>query len=402
MADQEQLERLARSVEEWNQWRRQQPDLRSELRPRPDLTGIGLTGTDLSRANLSGADLRWANLSRANLSGADLSQANLSEADLSQADLSRAHLSQAILSGTNLSKADLSMVYLNHADLSMSDLNETDLSGTILSGTNLSGANLGRTILNVTDLAGANLNGADLTGAILSGTNLLDVDFTETNLTQAYFVLATFARVDLSNVRGLETTIHKGPSFVDINSVTLPLDKYTRLHFLRGVGFTETQIEYLPSLLTPRPIEYSSLFISYAHQDEVIAKRLYADLRKKDVPCWFAPHDLRPGTPILRGLEEAIRLQEKFLLILSKHAVKSEWIKQEVDAALYQEIKRQKAVLFPVRLDDTILECSDDWAVQLQRRHIGDFTDWQDDASYQQAFATLLQHLKVTKSPPTV
>lgn len=37
------------------------------------------------------------------------------------------------------------------------------------------------------------------------------------------------------------------------------------LLFLRGVGFTETQIEYLPSLLTPRSIQYSSLFISYAH-----------------------------------------------------------------------------------------------------------------------------------------
>lgn len=43
-------------------------------------------------------------------------------------------------------------------------------------------------------------------------------------------------------------------------------------------------IDYLPSLLAPQPIEYQSLFISYARQDEALAKRLYADLGKKDVP----------------------------------------------------------------------------------------------------------------------
>jgi hypothetical protein len=182
---------------------------------------------------------------------------------------------------------------------------------------------------------------------------------------------------------------------VDVNSVTLPIEKQTRLHFLRGVGFTETQIEYLPSLLTPRPIQYCSLFISYAHQDEAVAKRLHTDLRKKDVPCWFAPHDLRPGTPILRGLEEAILLQDKFLLILSKHAVQSAWIEREVDTALYQEIKRGQDVLFPIRLDNTVLESKAGWATRLQHRHIGDFTNWHDDAIYQQGFADLLRHLKV-------
>ena len=170
-------------------------------------------------------------------------------------------------------------------------------------------------------------------------------------------------------------------------------------HFLQGVGFTETQIEYLPSLLTPRPIQYQSLFISYAHQDEAVAKRLYTDLRKKDVPCWFALHDLRPGTPLLRGIEEAIHLQVKFLLILSEHAVNSAWIEREVDAALHQEIQRGQDVLFPIRLDNAVLESHAGWATRLQHRHIGDFTGWQNETAYQEAFTTLLRHLKVSTPP---
>lgn len=164
------------------------------------------------------------------------------------------------------------------------------------------------------------------------------------------------------------------------------------------LSLTRGQIEYQSSLLIPQPIQYYSLFISYAHQDETIAKRLHADLVAHNVPCWFAPHDLRPGTPILRGLEEAISFQDKFLLIISKHAVNSTWIEREIDAALHEEIKRGTDVLFPIRLDNTVLESKVGWATRLQHRHISDLTNWQDETAYQQALTTLLRHLKVDRS----
>jgi TIR domain/Pentapeptide repeats (8 copies) len=244
----------------------------------------------------------------------------------------------------------------------------------------------------LSDLNRANLSHASLSGANLNSTNLKDAD-----LTQAHFIHTTFARVNLSEVKGLDTTSHTGPSSVDINSVILPHDESTRLYFLRGVGFTETQIEYLPSLLIPRPIQYQSLFISYAHQDDAIAKRLYADLRKKDVPCWFAPHDLRPGDYHHSRIDEAIHLHEKVLLLLSEHAVNSSWVKHEVQVALAREIKQDCTVLFPLCLDQAVMQTSKDWAVRLREsRHIGDFTRWQDEAAYQEAFSRLLRDLKVT------
>ena len=86
MADQKQLERLLRSVEEWNQWREENPKVE----------------IDISEANLSGADLIEANLIRANLSGANLIEAYLSRASLGRADLSGADLSEANLIGANL------------------------------------------------------------------------------------------------------------------------------------------------------------------------------------------------------------------------------------------------------------------------------------------------------------
>jgi uncharacterized protein YjbI with pentapeptide repeats len=83
MANKKQLEILKQGGEVWNEWWRENPEVRVDLR-KADLSGAVLLG-----AYLSGADLREADLSGALLSGgADLSRADLRGADLSGAVLS--------------------------------------------------------------------------------------------------------------------------------------------------------------------------------------------------------------------------------------------------------------------------------------------------------------------------
>ncbi len=274
------------------------------------------------------------------------------------------------------------------------------LRGTDLSGADLSGANLSGIDLSGVDLSDANLSGANLSGAIFFRSLLFRSPLSGTLFSRSHFYQTTFAWVDLSDVRGLDTAIHDGPSILDINSVVLPTNEHTRLDFLRGVGFSDTAIEYLPSILTPAAIQYHSLFIAYANPDEILARRLYQDLQNKGIRCWMAPHDLRPGDYHHSRIDEAICLHEKVLLLLSEHAVNSSWVKHEVQIVLAREIAQDCAVLFPLRLDETIMRTSKDWAVRLREsRHIGDFTGWQDESAYQLALATLLRHLTVVESP---
>jgi predicted adenine nucleotide alpha hydrolase (AANH) superfamily ATPase len=117
---------------------------------------------------------------------------------------------------------------------------------------------------------------------------------------------------------------------------------------------------YLPSLLTAA-IQYESCFLGYAHQDKALAQRLYKDLQDEGVRCWFAPHDLRPGSYYHRGIEEAIYLQEKLLLLLSEDAIQSRWVETEVLAALDKERHQGCEMLFPVRLDETVMQTSQAW-----------------------------------------
>jgi hypothetical protein len=52
-------------------------------------------------------------------------------------------------------------------------------------------------------------------------------------------------------------------------------------------------------------------------------------------------------------------------------------------------------VLFPIRLDDTVMQINTGWPAYLKNtRHIGDFTRWKDHDSYQKAFDRLLCDLK--------
>jgi hypothetical protein len=150
------------------------------------------------------------------------------------------------------------------------------------------------------------------------------------------------------------------------------------------------------------PSGYHTCVLSYATEDQAFAEKLHADLQNKGVSCWFAPHDLKVGDKLRTQIYEAIQKKDKLLLILSEHAVKSDWVEREVELAFERErLPPETLVLFPIRLDDAVMQTNIAWAGDIRRiRHIGDFTGWQEEQRYQEAFALLLRHLKTEPSPP--
>jgi hypothetical protein len=117
----------------------------------------------------------------------------------------------------------------------------------------------------------------------------------------------------------------------------------------RGNGAPDEFIPYIGSMVR-RPIEYYSCLISYSTQDQEFADRLYADLQAKGVRCWFAPHDIPGGRKIHEQIDNAIRLHDKLLLILSEHSMSSNWVKTEIANARQREEQEKKNLLFPIAL----------------------------------------------------
>jgi hypothetical protein len=67
----------------------------------------------------------------------------------------------------------------------------------------------------------------------------------------------------------------------------------------------------------------------------------------------------------------------------------------EGPGALEQERQAGNTVLFPITLDDAVMETDQAWAASLRRtRHIGDFRAWKDHDRYQKSFERLLRDLK--------
>ena len=258
---------------------------------------------------------------------------------------------------------------------------------------NLIGVNLSDADLSDADLSDADLSGANLRGAILRGANLSGAILSDADVTGARIGWTSFGDLDLRSVVGLESVIHAGPSPIGIDTIYRSEGKIPE-SFLRGAGVPAEFITYMKSL-TGSAIEYYSCFISYSTKDEEFAIRLHADLRAKNIRCWFAPEDLKIGDRFPQEIDQQIRLRDKLVLILSEHSVQSDWVRKEVLSALEEEKRRKETVLFPIRIDETVINTAVEWARRISRkRHIGDFRRWKEHDAYQSAFDRLLRDLQ--------
>lgn len=332
MANEEHLAILKKGVEVWNKWRKQNP------RVIPNL----------QRADLNSMILKHI----------IFDEVNVYRADLSNADMSHATLRGAVLGGANLTNTQL-----EHADLRGSHLGRTNLTNTMLIYTKLHGV----------DFYGANFKNTDLSNAEVSW--------------------SVFGNVDLRRIKGLESIHHIGPSTVGLDTIIRSKGSIPEV-FLRGAGVPDNLIEYMHSL-TGDAIQFFSCFISYSSKDLEFAKRLYEGLQSNGVRCWFAPEELKIGDEFRERIDESIRIYDKLLVILSGNSIESNWVMDEVEAAYEKEDKQKKQVLFPIRLDESIINTHKSWVATIRRRkHIGDFTKWKDHDSYQKAFERLLRDLK--------
>jgi uncharacterized protein YjbI with pentapeptide repeats len=346
MANPKHLAKLREGAVAWNRWRQEHPKVKPDV-SKADLSSLDLNSADAGGANFVGANLSGANLSSARLMFANFWSASLAGADLAKAWLHFASFSGANLSGANLTEAKAFGASFDHAGLETSNMSRIDLHAT------------------------------------------------------------SFGDNDLSTVKGLDCVEHSGPCSIGIDTIYRSKGNIPE-SFLRGCGVPDEFITYAKSLVA-NPIQFYSCFISYSTKDQGFADRLYADLQNKGVRCWFAPHDVQSGRKLHEQIDEAIRLHDKLLLILSPHSMESEWVKTEIAKARKREVRDQRRVLFPIRLAPFATlrdwECFDadtgkDSAREIREYFIPDFSNWKNHDSYQEAFQRLISDLKASDSKP--
>jgi hypothetical protein len=84
-------------------------------------------------------------------------------------------------------------------------------------------------------------------------------------------------------------------------------------------------------------------------------------------------------------------------VILSKASLASDWVEDEVTKAFAEERSRKETVLFPIRIDNEVMDTDEAWAVKLRdQRNIGDFRRWRSPEAYQKGLDRLLRDLKTS------
>jgi uncharacterized protein YjbI with pentapeptide repeats len=352
MASARHLAILKQGVKVWNAWRER---ARST---KPNLVGLNANHTDLAGVNFSRCDLSGAFLYESNLHKSDLSNAKLKNAQLHEANLNRAHAEGADFRGADLSRSILTRTNLNNADLRKSGLWGAFFNGASVKRAKLNGAIVGETV---------------------------------------------FAGCDLAEALGLDSIEFTSASYLDVPTFFKLYGKVPD-KVLQGIGIPEPLMTYAASLIASgHPIHFYSCFISYSTKDQEFANRLHADLQANGVRCWFARHDVQAGKKLHEQIDEAIRVYDRLLLILSSASMKSEWVNTEIAKARNKELREGRRVLFPIRLCSFEAlrdwECFDadagkDSACEIREYFIPDFTKWKDHDSYQAAFRDLLRDLK--------
>jgi hypothetical protein len=231
MANPEHLAILENDVEDWNDWREENPDVLM------DLSNVKITNVGLWLNMENEPSLYCCNLSSVDLSGSVLSGADLRKADLSRANLNGANLSGVYLKETDLRGANLRGANLNGCDLSCFDMENVDLGGVDLSGHNLILLNLRNAKLTNVDLRASSLIDAVLDGADLTGARLWEIKRSGWSIKDIKCEYAYFDR------DGIEKTEFKPGEFEKLYS------EQTKIVLHYEDGMTQFEVSTLPALI---------------------------------------------------------------------------------------------------------------------------------------------------------
>ncbi|HZF10384.1 MAG TPA: SUMF1/EgtB/PvdO family nonheme iron enzyme [Thermoanaerobaculia bacterium] len=99
--------------------------------------------------------------------------------------------------------------------------------------------------------------------------------------------------------------------------------------------------------MTPE-IGQADVFISYAHEDEEVARPLAEALRQRGLTVWYDEYVLQLGDSLREVIERGLATARFGVVILSPNFFAREWPKRELNALLARETSERSKVLLPV------------------------------------------------------
>lgn len=95
----------------------------------------------------------------------------------------------------------------------------------------------------------------------------------------------------------------------------------------------------------------NTVFISHSHMKSFV-RRLAGDLAKTGITCWVDEAEMQIGDSLLQKIHDGISRAGYLAAVLSRHSVKSTWVRRELEAAITEELESGGVKVLPLLLSD--------------------------------------------------
>ncbi|MCJ7432695.1 MAG: toll/interleukin-1 receptor domain-containing protein, partial [Anaerolineales bacterium] len=96
----------------------------------------------------------------------------------------------------------------------------------------------------------------------------------------------------------------------------------------------------------------SKIFISYSHKDKKKVQDIVSQIADAGHDVWIDESKLLISDPITSEIQKNILAADYVIVFLSPNSAESTWVRQEIYATLYQELRNKKMKLIPCLIKD--------------------------------------------------
>lgn len=86
------------------------------------------------------------------------------------------------------------------------------------------------------------------------------------------------------------------------------------------------------------------VFISYAHADDAFVRKVEAGLEKVGLEVWDANREVLPGDNWADKIAQALKESEAMVVFLTPEALRSNWVRWEIEYALGEQGYRKRLI----------------------------------------------------------
>lgn len=342
-----------------------------------NLDGAILTEANLENANLSSTSLRFVNFHKANLLCSCLKRSEIITSDITEACLRKAKMEHVQILNSNINNAKLSSALLTFAIIDNCSFLRADLESCIAISSkfhkcDLTEANIDR----------ANFSGSQIQGAILKHTSGKQALFVQANLEKAQLEEGNFCQAVFDNANlcsaNLKAARFQNASFTNADLQGIEVNETDlRQADLRGADLINVSLHMANCYQTKifqEDMRYANIFmkqakdesfsiirknkvrvfISYSHADSSFAVRLEKALKKRSVDVWIDRKEILVGESLIGRIREGIDSSKFVCAVLSQQSLQSQWVKNELDIAMNQQIESGSVKVFPLVLEKDI------------------------------------------------